>query len=181
MEDVEKLLCAPNGDYLGVRNRAMLETLYATGMRVSELISLDVEDFRLEEGYVRCMGKGSKERIVPVGSKALDAVSEYLRISRPRLVYAQESALFVNAHGRRMTRQCFWKNLKQVALDAGIEVNITPHTLRHSFATHLLENGADLRSVQELLGHADISTTQIYTHVTKDHLRKVYDEAHPRA
>jgi len=165
-----------------IRDKAMLELLYATGLRVTELISLNMEDINLELGYLRCWGKGSKERIIPVGKVALKAIYEYLQKGRAKLSKnRQEKALFLNQHGRRLTRQGFWKLIKQHAKEAGINRDITPHTLRHSFATHLLENGADLRSVQELLGHADITTTQIYTHLTQGKLREVYLKNHPRA
>ena len=183
IKEVETLLRQPNAmNPGGMRDRAMLELLYATGIRVSELVSLDVGDANLEMGYVRCFGKGSKERIVPLGSIAQRSVGEYLGRGRSKLLRDQdEKALFVNHHGRRLTRQGFWKIVKRYAHEAHIEKDITPHTLRHSFATHLLENGADLRSVQEMLGHADISTTQVYTHVTKGRLKEVYAKAHPRA
>ena len=183
IKEVETLLRQPNAmNPAGMRDRAMLELLYATGIRVSELVSLDVGDANLEMGYVRCFGKGSKERIVPLGSIAQRSVGEYLGRGRSKLLRDQdEKALFVNHHGRRLTRQGFWKIVKRYAHEAHIEKDITPHTLRHSFATHLLENGADLRSVQEMLGHADISTTQVYTHVTKGRLKEVYAKAHPRA
>jgi len=181
--EVEELLCQPNAFLpAGLRDKAMLELLYATGIRVTELISLNVLDINLDMGYIKCFGKGSKERIVPLGSIAAKCVQEYIQKARTKLVRTyEESALFVNHHGNRLTRQGFWKIIKKYAQEANIIQDITPHTLRHSFATHLLENGADLRSVQEMLGHADISTTQIYTQVTKNHLKEVYDKAHPRA
>lgn len=181
--EVEELLKQPNSFLpTGMRDKAMLELLYATGIRVSELISLNVSDVNLEMGYIKCYGKGSKERIVPLGSIAAKCVQEYVARGRGKLVRTyDEPALFVNHHGNRLTRQGFWKIIKKYAQQATIIKDITPHTLRHSFATHLLENGADLRSVQEMLGHADISTTQIYTQVTKNHLKEVYEKAHPRA
>ncbi|MHB9095598.1 MAG: site-specific tyrosine recombinase XerD, partial [Eubacteriales bacterium] len=181
--EVETLLSQPKGsEPTGLRDKAMLELLYATGIRVTELIQLDVNHINVDMGYIRCFGKGSKERIVPVGSFARRCVDEYLLKGRARLVKTKsEQALFVNQHGRRLTRQGFWKIIKKYAKRAGIAKEITPHTLRHSFATHLLENGADLRSVQEMLGHADITTTQIYTHLTKGRLREVYAKSHPRA
>ncbi|MFZ5826318.1 MAG: site-specific tyrosine recombinase XerD [Bacillota bacterium] len=181
--EVERLLAQPDsGQPSGLRDRAMLELLYATGIRVSELVSLNTADVNLETGYIRCAGKGSKERVVPLGSLAIQSVRAYLEQGRGRLVKERdEAALFVNHHGHRLTRQGFWKIVKKYADDARIDKEITPHTLRHSFATHLLENGADLRSVQEMLGHADISTTQIYTHVTKGRLKEVYARTHPRA
>jgi integrase/recombinase XerD len=166
----------------GIRDRAMLELIYATGMRVSELIGLSVDDWTPVPPRLRCRGKGSKERIIPLGRKAVEAVEQYLHGARRRLVRGRDpGALFLNHRGGRMTRQGFWKLVKKYAERAGIDRDITPHTLRLSFATHLLENGADLRAVQEMLGHADISTTQIYTHVSRRHLKRVYDEAHPRA
>ena len=183
VREVELLLAEPDpSSPSGLRDRAMLELLYATGIRVSELVSLNLPDVNLDMGYIRCSGKGSKERIVPMGSMAIASVREYLDHGRGRLVRdREEQALFVNHHGRRLTRQGFWKIVKKYAEDAKIEKEITPHTLRHSFATHLLENGADLRSVQEMLGHADISTTQIYTHITRGRIKEVYARTHPRA
>ena len=159
----------------------MLELLYATGIRVSELISLDMEDLNLAAGFIRCSSRG-KERIIPLYHGAIKALQDYTRDIRPQLVAVQgEKALFVNMNGDRMSRQGFWKIIKYYQDKAGIEKDITPHTLRHSFAVHLLENGADLRSIQEMLGHADISSTQIYTHVVKRQLKDVYHKAHPRA
>jgi integrase/recombinase XerD len=183
ISEVEELLKQPSSQVpTGARDIAMLELLYATGIRVSELISLNIADVNLDMGYIKCYGRGAKERIVPLGSIAAKCVQEYISKGRPKLVRTyEESALFVNHHGNRLTRQGFWKIIKKYAQEAHIMKDITPHTLRHSFATHLLENGADLRAVQEMLGHADISTTQIYTHVTKNHLKEVYDKTHPRA
>ncbi|AEH47341.1 Tyrosine recombinase xerD [Parageobacillus thermoglucosidasius C56-YS93] len=185
LEEVEALLEAPKTNTpIGIRDKAMIELLYATGMRVSELVNLNLSDVHLTMGFVRCYGKGNKERIVPVGSMALDALKAYLETARPKLINPKKrttDALFLNHYGDRLTRQGFWKILKKLAKEANIEKELTPHTLRHSFATHLLENGADLRAVQELLGHADISTTQIYTHVTKTRLKDVYKQFHPRA
>lgn len=183
LSEVEALLNQPDlEDAHSIRDKAMLEVIYATGIRVSELVSLNLLDINLESGYLRCLGKGNKERIVPLGSVAVKYLELYLQVARVELVKRSgETALFVNHHGRRLTRQGFWKIIKRYAKEANIDENITPHTLRHSFATHLLENGADLRSVQEMLGHADISTTQIYTHITRNRLQEVYRKSHPRA
>ncbi len=183
VEEVERLLTQPElTTSSGKRDKAMLELLYATGIRVSELVNLDVPDVDLQEGFIRCVGKGSKERVVPMGEIAVEALRIYLENARLKLIAEpKEKAIFVNHHGKRLTRQGFWKIVKKYAVQAQIHKEITPHTLRHSFATHLLENGADIRSVQEMLGHADISTTQIYTHVTKDRLKDVYSKSHPRA
>jgi integrase/recombinase XerD len=164
------------------RDRAMLELLYATGLRVTELVSLDVVDVNLHGMYVRCMGKGSKERTIPFLEQSGAAVSDYLDNGRALLVKTRkEDALFVNRRGERLTRQGFWLILKQYARDANITSSVTPHTLRHSFATHMIRGGMNLRVVQELLGHANISTTQVYTHVGDEHVRQVYEKAHPRA
>lgn len=183
VEEVSRLLNAPQiSDELGLRDRAMLETLYATGLRVSELISLKTEDVNLKMGFVRCIGKGDKERVVPIGEIAGQLIEAYLDRARGRLASCLRSEyLFLSKLGKPMSRVMFWKILRKHALAAGTTKPITPHTLRHSFATHLLERGADLRSLQEMLGHASIATTEIYTHVTRDHLREVYKEAHPRA
>lgn len=182
-EEIDRLLGQPKAEQNnGIRDKAMLELLYASGIRVSELVSLDVTDFDARVGYLRCRGKGMKERIVPIGSVAIKEVSDYLRRQRiSMLKNTYEKALFLNHHGKRMSRQGFWKILKKYARRANIQGEVTPHTLRHSFATHLLENGADLRSVQEMLGHSDISTTQIYTQVTRRKIKEIYDQAHPRA
>lgn len=183
IEEVDLLLAQPNMlNPLGIRDRAMLELMYGTGIRVSELLDLQVDDINTTAGFLRCMGKGRKERVIPVNQTAIDWVQRYLTRSRSFLVKKHgERILFVNAHGRRMSRQGFFKIIAGYADKAGLEKDVTPHTLRHSFATHLLENGADLRAVQEMLGHADISTTQIYTHLTKSRLREVYQQYHPRA
>lgn len=182
VDDVKKLLDAPNtATPRGMRDAAMLELLYAAGLRVSELVHLNVSDINLEAGIVRVFGKGSKERIVPMGRYAIDTLTRYLTTARPLLLKLHASrTLFVARAGNPMTRQGFWKLLNKYTLLAGVEGNISPHTLRHSFATHLLEGGADLRVVQVMLGHADISTTQIYTHITGDHLRTMHRTYHPR-
>ena len=164
------------------RDTAMLELLYASGMRVSELVSLNLNDMDMEGGYVRCFGKGHKERLIPIHKRATSAVENYIKEDRPRLAHGKdEPALFLNARGERLTRQGLWQILKGYAKSAELGTDITPHTLRHSFATHMLNGGADLRSVQELLGHANISTTQVYTHLTTEHIRSSYDRSHPRA
>lgn len=183
VEEVETLLSQPLiSQPAGIRDKAMLELLYATGIRVSELVALNLEHINTDSGFVRCYGKGAKERIVPVGDVAVRFLREYLARGRSKLTKPGVTpALFVNQHGRRLTRQGFWKIIKKYAAKAKIYKEITPHTFRHSFATHLLENGADLRSVQEMLGHADISTTQIYTHLTKQRMKEVYNRTHPRA
>jgi len=180
--DVESLLAGPKGETpLAQRDRAMLEILYATGLRVSELVSLKLDDLQLDVGYLTAFGKRSKQRIVPLGEAAIAALVEYLQQGRPSLDRQRGSkVLFLNRSGGGLTRQGFWKIIKRRALEAGIRQSITPHTMRHSFATHLLENGADLRSVQAMLGHADISTTQIYTHVTRERLRRMHAQHHPR-
>lgn len=185
MEDVDKLINTPDRSKpQGIRDHALLEILYGTGMRVSELIDLDLDDIHLSMGFVRVFGKGGKERIVPLGNKAIEACTKYVNEARPSFTSSKQSptdALFVNMRGGRLSRQGCWKLLKGHALKANIQQKLTPHILRHSFATHLIENGADLRAVQEMLGHADISTTQIYTHVSRSRLKEVYVKFHPRA
>ncbi len=182
LREIEQLLEQPNlQTSLGTRDRAMLEILYATGMRVSELTHLPIHQVNLEGGYVLLYGKGSKERIVPLGSEAMKWITLYLKTARGKLAKGKESPmLFINRSGKGMSRQRFWKSLKDYARRAGLRKRITPHLLRHSFASHLLEGGADLRSVQMMLGHVDISTTQIYTHVTGERLKKVHQRYHPR-
>jgi integrase/recombinase XerD len=186
LEDVERLLNQPNEKTAsGLRDRAMLEVLYSTGLRVSELVSLRIGDLDSQAGCVRCIGKGDKERIVPVGRKALAMVDKYLQEGRPELLrqarVLNSKAIFVNRRGVALSRVGVWKILSQYGRRAGLRVALTPHMLRHSFATHLLERGADLRSVQLMLGHADISTTQIYTHVVEERLKQIYKAHHPRA
>jgi integrase/recombinase XerD len=180
--EVERLLAAPAGDdALALRDRAMLEVLYATGMRVSELVGLCLGDLRLDIGCLNAFGKGGKQRLIPLGEVALDVLDDYLDGARGQLLRDDKIAqVFLNRRGRPMSRQGFWKNLKAYALRAGISKRVYPHMLRHSFATHLLDNGADLRAVQAMLGHADISTTQIYTHVVQERLKQVYQQFHPR-
>ena len=181
-QEVELFLEQPQCvDPKGFRDHAMLEVLYATGIRVSELTALDLGDVNLAAGFLRCENRG-RERIIPMYHTAVKALQDYIRDIRPQIVLdPEEQALFVNMNGERMSRQGFWKIIKHYQETAGIEKDITPHTLRHSFAVHLLENGADLRSIQEMLGHADISSTQVYTHVVKNNLKDVYRKAHPRA
>jgi len=184
VDEVAALLAAPGKrtSLESKRDTAMLELLYAGGMRVSELVALNVEDVNVGAGFVRCLGKGSKERVIPVHERAVAAIKSYLAEARPGLLRGNdEQALFLNRRGERLTRQGFWLILKGYAKAAKITKPVTPHTLRHSFATHVLSGGADLRSVQELLGHANISSTQIYTHLTSEHVRGSYEKAHPRA
>jgi len=183
VQEVEKILEQPDAtDFLGVRDRAMLEVLYACGLRISELLGLKQIDVRTESGFLRVFGKGSKERLVPMGGQAVNWVVYYQEKVRPTLTGKSKSddVLFLNAKGKKMSRMGFWKILRKYTDQAGIQKEITPHTFRHSFATHLLEGGADLRVVQELLGHADISTTQIYTHIDREYLKEVHRTYHPR-
>jgi integrase/recombinase XerD len=184
VEEVDRLLAQPDpASRLGLRDKALLELLYSTGLRVSELVGVRIGDVDMQSGCLRCVGKGNKERLVPVGKQAIAAVGNYLRDARPRLIgrRAQVPYLFLNVRGGKLSRVGFWKVLKQYGRKAGLQRKLSPHKLRHSFATHLLERGADLRSVQLMLGHADISTTQIYTHVIQERLKQVYKAHHPRA
>jgi len=186
-EDVDNLLKCPDLEsVLGLRDKAMLEILYASGLRVSELINLQVSQLDMQVGYLRTLGKGSKERIVPIGAMAKRAVENYILNSRPALVSSRKDGgkseeLFVTRRGRGMTRQGFWKLLKGYVTQANIRASVSPHTLRHAFATHLLERGADLRSVQQMLGHSDISTTQIYTHILGKRMLEIHQQFHPRS
>jgi integrase/recombinase XerD len=180
--DVDALLAAPDpASPAGLRDRAMLETLYATGVRVSELVGLTVDRLRLDPGFVRVLGKGRKERLVPLGENARVWLERYLAAGRPAIDRFRRPELFLNLRGRPLTRQGFWKILRGQALRSGVTAHLSPHVVRHSFATHLVENGADLRAVQMMLGHASLSTTEIYTHVARERLRRLYDEKHPRA
>jgi len=182
LNEVDTLLAQPQiRSAQGARDKAVLEALYATGMRVSEAVGLKIDDLNLDIGFLLCIGKGNKERVIPLGKKAIAAIKRYLEFSRPRLLgKAQSERLFLNRFGKKISRQSLWKIIKKYARQAGIKKAIRPHTLRHSFATHLLERGADLRSVQEMLGHANISTTQIYTHINKERLKSIHRMFHPR-
>lgn len=181
LDDVERLLSAPDSRKpLGHRDRAMLELLYATGLRVSELVSLKASDVNLDVGYIMAFGKGSKERVVPMGESAQEWLKTYISDGKPKLFKGQSEYLFINRSGKPLSRQGFWKIIKAYGRKANIRIDITPHTIRHSFATHLLERGADLRSLQMMLGHADISTTQIYTHITAERLKEIHKKHHPR-
>lgn len=180
--EIEDMIKKPNTrDRIGLRDKAALELMYAAGLRVSELVNLEIDNVNLEAGFLRCVGKGSKERIVPIGGQAQSAIRRYIDRSRVSMKRPQSpNALFLSRLGKKISRQSFWKMIKKYAKSAGINKDITPHTLRHSFATHLLERGADLRVVQEMLGHADISTTQIYTHIDKERLKSIHHKFHPR-
>ena len=180
--EVEAILKKPNvRNWMGLRDRAALELMYATGLRVSEIVNLNIENINLDVGFVRCVGKGSKERIVPIGRQSQAALESYMKKSRTKLARSQSmNSLFLSRLGKKISRQSFWKMIKKYASLAGIKKDIMPHTLRHSFATHLLEGGADLRVVQEMLGHADITTTQIYTHINKERLKSIHHKFHPR-
>ena len=182
VNEVDLLIAQPNiRDTQGIRDRAILETLYATGMRVSEAANLKKDNVNLDIGFLRCIGKGNKERVIPLGKKAIAGINRYLVSSRPKLLKSKESEyLFLNRFGKKISRISLWKIIKKYAKSAKIKKPIKPHTLRHSFATHLLERGADLRSVQEMLGHSNISTTQIYTHINKDRLKTIHKMFHPR-
>ncbi|MBI5143877.1 MAG: tyrosine recombinase XerD, partial [Candidatus Omnitrophica bacterium] len=180
--EVDRLLAAPDvRDWMGIRDKAALELIYATGMRVSEIVELSTDGLNLDVGFIKCKGKGSKERMVPIGKVARNSISKYIEKVRPRLLKQRQDAhLFLTRLGKKVSRQSFWKMIKRYAKKARIKKDIAPHTLRHSFATHLLERGADLRVVQEMLGHVDISTTQIYTHINKERLKAIHKQFHPR-
>ena len=182
VDEINRILSLPWEGNIGLRNRAVIELLYATGCRASEMVDLKVTDVSLDNGYLRCIGKGSKERVVPVGAAAIEAIRSYLEKARPGLLREQATPnLFLSQHGKPMRREDLWRVVTEAAVRAGISKKIYPHLLRHSFATHLLEGGADLRAVQQMLGHADISTTQIYTHVDRSRLAAVHRKFHPRA
>jgi integrase/recombinase XerD len=182
LNEVDALLSEPNlRNKQGIRDKAILETLYATGMRVSEAVNLKTDNLNLEVGFLRCIGKGNKERVIPLGKKAIISLKRYLGSSRTHFLKKKESEfLFLSRFGRKISRQSFWKLVKKYSKEARIKKPMRPHILRHSFATHLLERGADLRSVQEMLGHSNISTTQIYTHINKDRLKTIHKMFHPR-
>ncbi|MDD5432176.1 MAG: site-specific tyrosine recombinase XerD [Candidatus Omnitrophica bacterium] len=182
LNEVESLINQPDiRQTQGIRDKAILETLYATGMRVSEAVNLRLDNVNLDVGFLRCIGKGNKERVIPLGKKAVSYIKKYLDESRPKLLKkSQSDYLFISRLGKNISRQSFWKMIKRYARQAGIKKTMKPHIMRHSFATHLLEHGADLRSVQEMLGHANISTTQIYTHINKERLKSVHKMFHPR-
>lgn len=182
LNEIDSLLSQPDiRDKQGIRDKAILEALYATGMRVSEAANLKTDNVNLDIGFLRCIGKGNKERVIPLGRKSISGIKRYLEVSRPRLLKNKQSDfLFLNRFGKKISRQSLWKIIKRYARTARIKKPIKPHTLRHSFATHLLERGADLRSVQEMLGHANISTTQIYTHINKERLKAIHKMFHPR-
>jgi integrase/recombinase XerD len=182
ISETVKLISAPKEKgHIGLRNVALLELLYATGMRASEVVALNISDINFSVSFVKCFGKGSKERIVPINRVTLEAIKEYLEKARPKFPQKDKEALFLDKNGERISRQGLWMMLKKYVKMTGVKAKTSPHTLRHSFATHLLEKGADLRSVQEMLGHADISTTQIYTSVSRERLKRIYKKAHPRA
>lgn len=185
LKEVDMLLETPDiKTNIGLRDRAILEVMYATGLRISELINLKMDELHLTMGFIQTIGKGNKERILPIGSMAVNYLNDYLEYSRPIFENKAKEVspfVFLNSRGNGLSRQGVWKNIKKIVQKAGIKQNVTPHMIRHSFATHLLENGADLRIVQELLGHSDISTTQIYTHITKARMKDIYNEFHPRA
>lgn len=182
LNEVEALIAQPDArSSQGLRDKAILETLYATGMRVSEGVNLKKDSVNLDVGFLRCIGKGNKERVIPLGKKAINSINKYLETSRPKFLKGKESEfLFVSRCGKKISRQSFWKIIKKYAKEARLKKPIKPHILRHSFATHLLERGADLRSVQEMLGHSNISTTQIYTHINKERLKNIHKQFHPR-
>lgn len=181
IDEVEKILnIIPDGEPQYIRDKAIIEVLYASGLRISELVNLTLKDVNLDVGFLRCRGKGGKERIVPLGKKAIQALKRYLNFSRPKYAKRASEYIFLNRSGNKLSRQSCWKIIKKYARLAGIRKTISPHTLRHSFATHLLERGAQLRAVQEMLGHADISTTQIYTHIDREYLKQIHKKYHPR-